>query len=329
MVEPLIFVNIGWMVAYDGPMNDPTLGGHGWLKNHDYGNDAWNFRPQSGKLYGYVPRSQRINLRKLGGRTKDETAGGVTVVWIARSPRNGVTYVVGWYRNATVHKDSDHYRVLRGKGQVIEYQIEGPKEQATLLAPDQRILEVPTAKVKGNLGQSPVWYGNEVFCARVRDYLQSGLTSKKRRNDKTTGNPKQSDPEKRKKIELAAVQHATSYYESSKGGSRLVESVERDNEGWDLNVTGGDVILKVEVKGLSGREICVELTPNEYKKMLSPEHRNMYVVYVVTEALTTAAKAHVFYYNTESSNSRNHVWMTDNGLQLKIETRIGARLTAL
>ncbi len=29
MSQPLVFVNVGWMVAYRGPDNDPTLGGHG------------------------------------------------------------------------------------------------------------------------------------------------------------------------------------------------------------------------------------------------------------------------------------------------------------
>ncbi|WP_410723360.1 protein NO VEIN domain-containing protein, partial [Burkholderia sp. SIMBA_042] len=76
------------------------------------------------------------------------------------------------------------------------------------------------------------------------------------------------------------------YYESEEGGNRTVSSVEEDNVGWDLTVTGGDVTLKVEVKGLSGHELCVELTPNEYKQMVSPEHRAMYAVYVVTGALS-------------------------------------------
>lgn len=30
MDERLVFVNIGWMVSYQGDANDPTLGGHGY-----------------------------------------------------------------------------------------------------------------------------------------------------------------------------------------------------------------------------------------------------------------------------------------------------------
>ncbi len=329
MDEPLVFVNIGWMVAYKGPYNDPTIGGHGWLKTHDYGHEAWNFLPESGKLYGYIPRSARINLQRLGAGRKDEQLAGVTVVWVARNPRNGVTYVVGWYRNALLHRENDHFKVSRPNGEVIDYQIEASIDNAKLLTPDQRLLEVPTAKVKGNLGQSPVWYGNEEFVKRIRAYLKVDGVVQSIPKGRASGSPKQLDPEVRKLVELAAVRHAINYYKSPAGGSRTVESVERDNTGWDLTVTGGDVTLKVEVKGLSGSDVRVELTPNEYKKMLSSEHRCMYVVYIVTEALTSAASAHIFYYNKEASQGRNHVWMAEDGRVLHIEQLTGARLTVM
>lgn len=328
MAEPLVFVNIGWMVSYQGPTNDPTIGGHGWLKTHSYGHEAWNFEPHQKRLYGYVPRSARINLRKLGAAGNAERIDGVTVVWIARSPRNGVTYVIGWYRNASVHRDSNHYKVPRSTGEVIEYQIQAPIDEAKLLTPDQRILEVPTAKVAGNLGQSPVWYGNPTFVERVRAFLKTGGVALTSPGKRSTGAGKQRDPEERRRIELAAVQHAIRYYESPAGGNRVVQSVEKDNAGWDLTVTGGDVTLKVEVKGLSGDDVCVELTPNEYEKMLSPKHRTMYVVYVVTAAGTAAATSHVFYYNADVSKGQQHVWMTVDGRALKIKPLTGARLTA-
>lgn len=327
MEEPLVFVNIGWMVAYQGPNNDPTIGGHGWLKSHDYGHEAWNFHPYQDKLYGYVPRSARINLRRLGSTHKNEKLAGITVVWIARNPRDKVTYVAGWYRNAIVHRESNYFKIRRSAGQVVEYQIEAPSDDAKLLAPDQRILKVPTAKVKGNLGQSPVWYGNAEFVARIRAYLKVDGVVQEPRKEKASGTPKQSDPETRKLVELAAVRHAIDYYTSRAGGNRTVKSVERDNAGWDLTVTGGDVMLKVEVKGLSGKELCVELTPNEYKQMLSSEHRSMYAVYIVTEALSPTAAAHVFYYNAEASHGRNHVWTTVDGRMLTIKPLTGARLT--
>jgi len=329
MDEPLVFVNIGWMVSYRGTKNDPTLGGHGWLKAHDSGLEAWNFLPYRKKLYGYVPRSARIDIRRLGAASTDEQTTGVTIVWLARNPRDKVTYVAGWYRNATIRRESGYFRVNRTPQQVVEYQIEAPHDTAKLLAPDQRLLKVPTTKIKGNLGQSPVWYGNDEFVAEVREYLKdNGVIRAQRRPTKSSGS-RQMDPATRKLVELAAVRHAIEYYTSEIGGSRTVESVEKDNVGWDLVVSGGDVTLKVEVKGLAGTEVHVELTPNEYAQMRSTQNRSAYTIYVVTEALGSSPRAHIFYYNAEASTRADYVWSADDGRRLAIKEVTGARLTVL
>ncbi|WP_343654257.1 protein NO VEIN domain-containing protein [Paraburkholderia caribensis] len=327
MNEPLVFVNIGWMVSYQGTRNDPTLGGHGWLKEHDSGLEAWNFLPHRKMLYGYVPRSARIDIRKLGAASSDEQMTGVTVVWLARNPRDKVTYVAGWYRNATIRRESGYFRVNRSPKQVVEYQIEAPHDTARLLVPDQRLLQVPTAKIKGNLGQSPVWYGNDKFVAEVRDYLKKDGVIPAQRKSKKSGGSRQADPATRKLVELAAVRHAIEYYTSEIGGSRTVESVEKDNVGWDLVVSGAEVTLKVEVKGLAGTELQVELTPNEYAQMRSTQNRSSYTIYVVTEALSASPKAHIFYYNAEASTRTDYVWASEDGRKLAIKELIGARLT--
>ena len=106
-------------------------------------------------------------------------------------------------------------------------------------------------------------------------------------------------------------------------------SVERDGCGWDLEATLPDgSCLKVEVKGLSGPTVNCELTPNEFSKMMAPEHRPDYIVYVVTNALEDSAKAHIFRYNSDKSYKKNHVWLTDDGRKLKVEERMGARLSS-
>ncbi|KWS20187.1 DUF3883 domain-containing protein [Pseudomonas syringae] len=327
MDAPIVFVNIGWMVSYQGPDNDPTIGGHGWLKTHAYGHEAWNFQPARKKLYGYIPRSARINLRRLGAAKNNDKVEGVTVIWVARNPRDQVTYVVGWYRSAVVYLESGHFEIKRSSGDVVGYQIEAPSAGATLLAPDQRVLKVPTAKVKGNLGQSPVWYGNPEFVAKVRSYLDASGNLSKVASKKQVSSPRQLDPEMRKLVELAAVRHAIKYYESTQGGSRVVKSVEKDNVGWDLTVSSNDVDLKVEVKGLSGSDLCAELTPNEYKQMLTAEHRRSYVIYIVTNALGSSARSHVFYHNSELSTGGKHCWLTEDGRVLKIKELTAARLT--
>lgn len=324
----LVFINIGWMVNYAGPSsNDPTLGNFGHLKTHDVGHEAWNFKPLRGKVYGYVPRNARIRLERLGGARAAESTSGVTVIWIARNPRNGRTYIVGWYKNATVYRNSDAITRRRSSEFEVHYQVETKDGDATLLRPDARVFPIPTAKTKGNLGQSPVWYGkDDVFRKMVHDYIYEGRLPPMPKK----GSPRQPDPELRRKIERAAIEHATLYFSSPEGGSRNVVSVEPYGRGWDLEATAFDEsVLKIEVKGVSGKAILAELTPNEFTMMMSAQHRADYIVYIVTEALEKTARAHVFRYDAERSNRNEAVWVTDDNRRLGIERRTGARLRAI
>lgn len=327
----IVFVNIGWMKDYAGvSANDQAVGGHGYLKQGNIGHEVWNFMPFKGKVYGYVPRSARINLKNLGGSRTDEFVQPATVVWIARNPSNKKTFIVGWYKNAIVYKENEHIKLKRKGGFEVGYQIVAQADDATLLPVDRRLYPIPTAKSKGNLGQSPVWYGvDQVFRDAVEDYIKSGGNFSAEKKAKSKYVKRQTDPELRKKIELAAVRHATAYYESAEGGSQVVDSVEKDGVGWDLNVTAPTgAILKVEVKGLSGKEVVVELTPNEYKKMKHGNHRSQYVIYILTEALTPNARSHVFRHNAEASKGGKLVWAASDGRELEIEPVIAARLSA-
>lgn len=330
-VEPLLFVNVGWMKRYDGQSDDDlTIGNHGYLKDHKWGHEAWNFRPYRGNVYGYVPgRASDFDLTKLGALKSAESVDGVIAIFIAREPRSKQTRIVGWYRNATVYKRVGHATIARAPNVEVQYCIVANHADATLLDALQRPMQIPTAKVAGNLGQSPRWYGStDAFRDKVRQYVDSGgaLDSKKRsRPNKSPRNP---NPEIRKMIEVAAVRHATEFYESMAGGSWQIQSVEQDSAGWDLTATRSNETLKIEVKGLSGNVVCVELTPNEFKKMLSLEHRSDYVIYVVTEAGTSRAMSHVFYYNALVSKGKQHIWIAEDGRKLEIKELTGARLTA-
>lgn len=328
--EPIVFINIGWMNDYSGlTPDDPIRGGHGFLKKEKFGHESWNFKPYRGKLFGYVPRSARINLSNLGGQKNDVSLSNITVAWIARNPRDRKTYVVGWYENATVYSINDAIKLDRAEGHKVGYQIEAPADKAVLLKADRRLFLVPTSKMKGNLGQSPVWYGGkDAFRGSVLNYIEAGGHFPKS-PAKTQGAGKQNDPEARKRIELAAVRHATAFYQSVEGGEQTVVSVEKDGKGWDLTVTAPTgAVLKVEVKGLSGKELAVELTPNEYKQMRSPEHRTQYIIYVVSEAGASTEQSHVFLHNQEASKRNKLVWESLDGRRLKIEERVGARLSA-
>lgn len=279
--------------------------------------------PRGEKLYGYAPRSTRINIKNIGALSKDASVQGITVVWIARHPSTGKTLIIGWYKNATIH--AQLFSLQRKQGFDVHYQIEAPERQAVLLAPDQRCFVIPTAKAKGNLGQSPVWYGGtDKFRRSVLSYISNGIVTPKER--KAPGeSPRNNDPEARKRIELAAVQHATRYYTSISGGSHTVVSVEKDCAGWDLTcISPFGEELKVEVKGLTGSQLTVELTPNEYAAMKSANHRAQYVIYVVTKAGEKDARAYRFrYFRAEDC------WLSEEGKSLFIHELIAARLSSL
>lgn len=277
--ETLVYINHAWMTHYQGPKGDRAEGNFGFLKTNDVAHESWNFEPIKGKVYGYVPRSAEIKISRLGAKRGDGALDGVTVVWIARNPRTKQTVIVGWYRNARIHRDAEHSRLERSPGFNVGYQIEAPASDAVLLPIDARAYIIPTAKEKGNLGQSPVWYGkSDAFNNAVLAYIRCGGKSATRR----VKSPRQTDPELRRKVEQAAINHAIAHFESEAGGSHRVASVEKDGVGWDLEAFADDgSVLKIEVKGLSGKDLVVELTPNEYAKMRSPGHRMDYIIYVL------------------------------------------------
>jgi hypothetical protein len=73
------------------------------------------------------------------------------------------------------------------------------------------------------------------------------------------GAPRQCDPLIRQKVEEAAIVKTTDHFIQC---GFKVSGHEKDNLGWDLEATKDRCHLKLEVKGLSGSDICVELTPN-------------------------------------------------------------------
>jgi hypothetical protein len=104
--------------------------------------------------------------------------------------------------------------------------------------------------------------------------------------------------------------------------------VEKDGVGWDLEAKGEDgSVLKIEVKGLSGSGVTVELTPNDYQMMISTEHRADYIVYVVREALSSKPKSSIFRHDAILSKGKDLVWVTAEGQRLKITPLTAAQLT--
>lgn len=281
-------------------------------------------------MYGYAqpPGSRdhwdeaRINLTRLGASDRDASVSGVLAVWVATSPEGGAC-VVGWYRNATVYRDHQPAPVgsaRRHSETDCGYYVTARSEDAILLPTDERVFSVPQ-KGKGAFGQSNIWYADDAeqhreFRLNVFQYVET-------RRVLIAPQPEGSSPARqpdlllRQRVEQVAIETTAAYFT---GLGYRVDSVEKDNLGWDLEAVLGKRDLKLEVKGLSGSQIEVELTPNEYAMMR--EHRDTYRVCVVRTALTEP-KLEIFYYSKESGQ-----WESADRRVLRVQEIVAARCHA-
>ena len=124
------------------------------------------------------------------------------------------------------------------------------------------------------------------------------------------------DPMARARIETAAVRQAIDFYVSK--GYQVV-SVEKDNCGWDLIANKDAESFKIEVKGLSGDQVRVELTPNEYSQ--AKMNFQSYRICVVTRAGFPEMFLHEY-----CRDPRTGRWTDDDGKALKIDEKINALL---
>lgn len=325
---PVVYFNIGWMREYAGPNpSDPTIGNHAYLGSHTHGAEAYNFAPApGGLLYGYRPPGsrERVNIDRLGAAPGDEYIDGVTVVWIARERSSGTSVIVGWYRNARVWRNarsSDH--VLNGERHA--WSVQGQVADSVLvpvIARDFRVQSSRTAPGTG-FGQKPTWYGHPDVDRRVWNYIRKFGAKPSTKPGKPKRPPRNQDPELRREVERAAINHAKAYYRQLYG-PEAVESVEVLAKGWDLEIACGGEPLLVEVKGLLRGELICELTPNEYKAMRAAVTRRRYIVYVVNNALAVAPDAPL---PSVFVHEKSDVWRTADGRTLKVTEKTGAVLT--
>jgi hypothetical protein len=169
------------------------------------------------------------------------------------------------------------------------------------------------------MGQSNVWYAdnNPEFVRLVLDYIFKGKILTKLKKPK--GSPRKSDPLTRIEVEKSAIKFVTKHYEKL---GYEINSVEKDNVGWDLTATSNSAELKLEVKGLSGNMITTELTPNEFKHCKAD--KKFYRLCLVTEALSKKPKLKVFAYSRDTK-----AWTSEDGTILSFEELISARIYVL
>ena len=329
MKEKIVFFNTGWMDFYRGISNDPIVGGGKHVDKEGWGGEMYNFKNYEGNVFGYVqPKIDKkyqnpstIKIEKIGASKSDEKIEGATVVWTARHPNNGGTYIVGWYLNATIYRYEQMLpKKAKRKYKDIElgYYVTAKVQDVRLLSVDERVVSIRRQE-KSWMGQSNVWYAenNSEFVKLVISYIHKGIIpTKSPKSSSSKGLPRQIDPLKRIEVEKSAIETVTKYYENL---GYHVSSVEKDNVGWDLTATNEKTELKLEVKGLSGDLLSTEITPNEYKNLKAD--KKFYRLCLVTEALTKKPKLKVFAYSKDTK-----AWTSEDGTILKFNEIISARI---
>ena len=314
--QNIILVRTAWMKYYEGRANiDIPRSGAKYILENKKGGELNNFKNRDGKVFGYIPFVPSVNISNLGASNIDDEIRGITVVFCATHPIEKGMRVIGWYKNATL------YRKPKTNKFTNWYFAETEFKNATLIPAEDRFCNIPNT-----FGRTATFFfskhpeKNETFI-KVASYIESGgkieSTLKKRNNQK--GNfARQVDVEKRIQVEKSAIEIAFKYY-SERYGIENIKSVEKDNVGWDLEIATGSVILKVEVKGLSGSKMAVELTPNEFKA-LNKKHEN-YFLFIVTDALSKKPNFEVF-----SCVRKSNILIGHKKTELTINRVVGARI---
>lgn len=323
----IIFCHISWMNSYKGGKGDPASGGGKYIQEGNLGGERFNFLPYGGNMYGYIETQNngQVRIENIGAKKTDELIKDVLVVWTAPRPKTGGIYIVGWYKNATVYRNS---QVLNRKGTTshhARYYVKTKSKDAVLLNADQRIFRIPRAPhEKNGMGQNHVWYAlnNLELIEQVSNYILKGKLPKNESKPKLQGRVRQMDPLKKVAVEKAAINCVIKHY--LKLGYHI-DSVEKDNVGWDLNAEFNKTVLRLEVKGLSGDVFAAELTPNEFKTLENDSKTRMdsYRICLVTNALIKPTLK-IFAYKSELK-----CWMNDSGGKLQFEKIISARIFEL
>lgn len=306
------------MEEYKGQTEDDQIsGGHGYIREHGIGHEQYNFLPHKGVVYGYAPvkwypetdKFQQISIENLGANKEDESIDNVTVVFMAKSPFTQKTYVVGWYKNATVYRWPQELPLksrIMNKDNLF-YVCKTHKVDSFCIPPSKRTLIIPTAK-NGGYGQSTIWY------AKNRKDIQSKVLRYINKGEAPYPTPERPqrdgmDQETKKRIEMNAVNETINFY---KNLGFHVTNVSPDNCGWDLTVYNAVEEFYVEVKGTKTDFVSFQLTPNEYANL--QEHWQKYKISTATNCLGKL-KLDIFSIWHDKKNNE-YLGLNDKGVKL-------------
>ena len=201
----ILFCNITWMNYYQGifPGKDEPKNGGSYVDEYSDAHEAFNFQSvhllkestgyeEGDYCLGFVEtkatnRKERnqLHIEKIEGCNllkNDPKAEDVLVVYCAKYPDtlSDETYVVGWYKHATVYRNYEIISFENDDGYVYEqaYNAIAKKEDCTLLPRSRRrnskLWKVPRKKSGAayGFGQSNVWFARgEEDCPELQRFL--------------------------------------------------------------------------------------------------------------------------------------------------------------
>ena len=177
----ILFCNIGWSEAYQGVTEeDQLVHGGSYVEKHGDGGEVYNFCHVNRRYYGFVFTNGSLRVERLDGTSKkNDFVTGVTVVWMATPPDRKGTYIVGWYKNATVYREWQTYDALFF-GEDQTYNVVCDTSDGVLLPVAERTFAVPSALEEGGgkgKGRSNIWYADSLeaqrdYVPRVIQYIE-------------------------------------------------------------------------------------------------------------------------------------------------------------
>ena len=194
--QKILFCNLAYMREYNGIKDgDVPVNGGEYVKLNQDALEKYNFA--SGKtVRGFVEtkykdgfktgkKPKEIHIEKFDrALSSSNRIDGVKVIFVAKKPGIKEKVVVGYYDDATVYRNRNHYE---RRGEKLQYNIETKKENAHLISDNIReYLKAPLARInKGvGFGQSNLWYagttekGREVandLIKKIDYYISNGI----------------------------------------------------------------------------------------------------------------------------------------------------------
>jgi hypothetical protein len=193
----ILFLNIAWMKCFKGiyPGVDEPKNGGSYVKENSDAHEKYNFFPCdiNGKFnneevcLGYVStkstngeESNQLHIEKIeGAHPEDDLIDDVLVIWCAKQAHyDNRTVVVGWYKDARVHRNYQVAEFQYEDGEIEEqYFTAIAKAENCVLLPEcerSRFTKwnIPRKGHKGaafGFGSANVWFARE---DRAQDFVK-------------------------------------------------------------------------------------------------------------------------------------------------------------